>query len=124
MRLGSRATVLQTMNCITAKLYQKEVYVEERHRHRWGGWGGRLLLGRRLLGRLGWLGASRAAGAAGGEAVQPPPARCPAYPPAHPPRYEVNPELVPRLEEAGLMFVGKDETGAAPRLRRPACPTR
>jgi hypothetical protein len=36
MRLGARATVLQTMNCITAKLYQKETHVEERHRHRWG----------------------------------------------------------------------------------------
>lgn len=26
-------------------------------------------------------------------------------------RYEVNPDLVPRLEEAGLHFVGRDETG-------------
>lgn len=26
-------------------------------------------------------------------------------------RYEVNPTLVPSLEEAGLRFVGKDETG-------------
>lgn len=26
-------------------------------------------------------------------------------------RYEVNPDLVPRLEEQGLQFVGKDETG-------------
>ena len=26
-------------------------------------------------------------------------------------RYEVNPELVPALEEGGLRFVGKDETG-------------
>ncbi len=26
-------------------------------------------------------------------------------------RYEVNPDLVPVLEEAGLRFVGKDETG-------------
>jgi CTP synthase (UTP-ammonia lyase) len=26
-------------------------------------------------------------------------------------RYEVNPEMVPQLEAAGLMFVGKDETG-------------
>jgi len=60
MRLGARRTVLQTMNCITAKLYQKEHYIDERHRH----------------------------------------------------RYEVNPELVGRLEEAGLIFVGKDETGA------------
>lgn len=25
--------------------------------------------------------------------------------------YEVNPELVPRLEAAGLRFVGKDDTG-------------
>lgn len=59
MRLGARRTVLQTMNCITAKLYQREHYIDERHRH----------------------------------------------------RYEVNPEMVPKLEQAGLMFVGKDETG-------------
>ena len=59
MRLGARRTVLQTINCITAKLYQKERHIDERHRH----------------------------------------------------RYEVNPEMVPRLEEAGLIFVGKDETG-------------
>ena len=26
-------------------------------------------------------------------------------------RYEVNPQLVPRLEEAGLLFSGKDESG-------------
>jgi hypothetical protein len=39
MRLGARRTVLQTMNCITAKLYQREHYIDERHRHRWGGGG-------------------------------------------------------------------------------------
>lgn len=59
MRLGSRRTILQTVDCISAKLYQTEQYVDERHRH----------------------------------------------------RYEVNPELVPQFEEAGLRFVGKDETG-------------
>ncbi|GAB4823125.1 hypothetical protein N2152v2_010171 [Parachlorella kessleri] len=59
MRLGSRRTLLQTVDCISAKLYQKEEYVDERHRH----------------------------------------------------RYEVNPELVPLLEEHGLRFVGRDETG-------------
>uniref|UniRef100_A0A7S0RRZ8 CTP synthase n=1 Tax=Chlamydomonas leiostraca TaxID=1034604 RepID=A0A7S0RRZ8_9CHLO len=59
MRLGARRTVLQTVSCLSAKLYQKEMYIDERHRH----------------------------------------------------RYEVNPELVPRLEEQGLMFVGRDETG-------------
>jgi len=59
MRLGARRTVLQTVSCITAKLYQKEMYVDERHRH----------------------------------------------------RYEVNPELVPKLEEKGMHFVGRDETG-------------
>lgn len=26
-------------------------------------------------------------------------------------RYEVNPDIVPKLEEAGLQFVGRDETG-------------
>ena len=31
--------------------------------------------------------------------------------PPPPPRYEVNPDLVPRMEEAGLMFVGRDESG-------------
>eukprot|EP00889_Picochlorum_renovo_P002408 jgi/Picre1/29438/NNA_004826.t1 len=59
MRLGTRRTVLQTVECIAAKLYQTEQYIDERHRH----------------------------------------------------RYEVNPELVPQLEEGGLRFVGRDETG-------------
>lgn len=59
MRLGARRTVLQTVTCMSAKLYQKEEYIDERHRH----------------------------------------------------RYEVNPDLVPRLEGAGLQFVGRDETG-------------
>lgn len=40
MRLGARRTVLQTINCITAKLYQKEHYIDERHRHRCGTRGG------------------------------------------------------------------------------------
>ena len=35
MRLGARRTLLQTMNCMSAKLYQREAYVDERHRHRW-----------------------------------------------------------------------------------------
>lgn len=26
-------------------------------------------------------------------------------------RYEVNPEMVSKIEEKGLLFVGKDETG-------------
>ena len=59
MRLGTRRTVLETVDCIAAKLYQAERYIDERHRH----------------------------------------------------RYEVNPTLVPQMEEAGLRFVGKDETG-------------
>ncbi|KAL8259154.1 hypothetical protein R6Q59_027107 [Mikania micrantha] len=59
MRLGSRRTLLQTANCITAKLYHNPDYVDERHRH----------------------------------------------------RYEVNPEVVGDLEQTGLRFVGKDESG-------------
>jgi len=59
MRLGSRKTMLQKVDCITAKLYQQEQFIEERHRH----------------------------------------------------RYEVNPEMVPQLEEQGLRFVGIDESG-------------
>ncbi|GAA0142854.1 hypothetical protein Leryth_009008 [Lithospermum erythrorhizon] len=59
MRLGSRRTLFQTPDCVTAKLYQNSEYVDERHRH----------------------------------------------------RYEVNPEVVGMLENAGLKFVGKDETG-------------
>ena len=59
MRLGSRTTVFQTVDCIAAKLYQRETSIDERHRH----------------------------------------------------RYEVNPEMVPALEEAGCRFVGRDETG-------------
>lgn len=35
MRLGARRTVLQSVNCLTAKLYQKERFIDERHRHRW-----------------------------------------------------------------------------------------
>lgn len=58
MRLGSRRTMFQTVDCIAAKLYQRDEYVDERHRH----------------------------------------------------RYEVNPELVPQFEAAGLRFVGMDET--------------
>ncbi|KAM7495814.1 hypothetical protein LguiA_020228 [Lonicera macranthoides] len=59
MRLGSRRTLFQTSDCITAKLYCNLEYVDERHRH----------------------------------------------------RYEVNPEMVGILEEAGLKFVGRDESG-------------
>lgn len=59
MRLGSRRTLFQTPDCLTAKLYHNSEYVDERHRH----------------------------------------------------RYEVNPDLVSTLEESGLKFVGKDETG-------------
>lgn len=58
MRLGSRRTHFRSGDCITAKLYKKADYVDERHRH----------------------------------------------------RYEVNPDMVEKLEQAGLMFVGKDET--------------
>ena len=36
MRLGARRTVLQTVDCIAAKLYQSEQYIDERHRHRCG----------------------------------------------------------------------------------------
>lgn len=59
MRLGSRRTLFQTPDCITAKLYHNSEYVDERHRH----------------------------------------------------RYEVNPHMVGVLEEGGLKFVGKDESG-------------
>jgi len=35
MRLGARKTLFQTTDCITAKLYQKEKFIDERHRHRY-----------------------------------------------------------------------------------------
>ncbi|KAK6135053.1 hypothetical protein DH2020_031200 [Rehmannia glutinosa] len=35
MRLGSRKTLLQTPDCLTAKLYHNSEYVDERHRHRY-----------------------------------------------------------------------------------------
>ena len=35
MRLGTRRTILQTVDCIAAKLYQAEQYIDERHRHRY-----------------------------------------------------------------------------------------
>ncbi|KAJ6943898.1 CTP synthase-like [Populus alba x Populus x berolinensis] len=59
MRLGSRRTYFQVMDCKSAKLYGNRGYIDERHRH----------------------------------------------------RYEVNPDMVSRLEDAGLSFTGKDETG-------------
>ncbi|KAJ6341455.1 hypothetical protein OIU78_009594 [Salix suchowensis] len=59
MRLGSRRTYFQVMDCKSAKLYGNRGFVDERHRH----------------------------------------------------RYEVNPDMVSTLEDAGLSFTGKDETG-------------
>ncbi|KAJ8749417.1 hypothetical protein K2173_025461 [Erythroxylum novogranatense] len=35
MRLGSRKTLLQTPDCITARLYGNAEYIDERHRHRY-----------------------------------------------------------------------------------------
>eukprot|EP00884_Botryococcus_braunii_P010445 jgi/Botrbrau1/19401/Bobra.0338s0029.1 len=35
MRLGTRRTLLETVDCITAKLYQVEQHIDERHRHRY-----------------------------------------------------------------------------------------
>jgi len=35
MRLGVRRTHLQTVDCLAAKLYQKEQHIDERHRHRY-----------------------------------------------------------------------------------------
>ncbi|KAL8527264.1 hypothetical protein ACS0TY_005222 [Phlomoides rotata] len=35
MRLGSRRTLLQSRDCLTAKLYHSSDYVDERHRHRY-----------------------------------------------------------------------------------------
>ncbi|XP_023554299.1 CTP synthase isoform X1 [Cucurbita pepo subsp. pepo] len=59
MRLGSRRTYFNVMDCKSAKLYGNVKFVDERHRH----------------------------------------------------RYEVNPDMVCQLENAGLSFVGSDETG-------------
>ncbi|XVF46100.1 hypothetical protein PTKIN_Ptkin02bG0261100 [Pterospermum kingtungense] len=59
MRLGSRRTYFQTMDCKSVKLYGNRKFIDERHRH----------------------------------------------------RYEVNPDMVALLENAGLSFTGKDETG-------------
>ncbi|XP_031094924.1 CTP synthase-like isoform X1 [Ipomoea triloba] len=60
MRLGSRRTYFQDLDCISAKLYGNKKSIDERHRH----------------------------------------------------RYEVNPEMVEQLEDAGLRFTGKDESGS------------
>ena len=35
MRLGVRRTQLQTVDCLAAKLYQREAHIDERHRHRY-----------------------------------------------------------------------------------------
>jgi CTP synthase len=91
MRLGSRRTVLQTIDCIAAKLYQAEQYIDERHRHRFV-----------IMVLVGIVYQNLSLDSK----------------PCHPfytnismSRYEVNPELVPQFEAAGLRFVGKDETG-------------
>lgn len=34
MRLGARRTVLQTVDCLAARLYRAEAHIDERHRHR------------------------------------------------------------------------------------------
>ncbi|XP_028547540.1 CTP synthase-like isoform X2 [Dendrobium catenatum] len=59
MRLGSRRTYFRVSDCISAQLYGKADYIDERHRH----------------------------------------------------RYEINPDMIKELEGAGLVFVGRDETG-------------
>ncbi|EPS59018.1 hypothetical protein M569_15791, partial [Genlisea aurea] len=35
MRLGSRKTLLQSQDCLTAKLYHNSKHIDERHRHRY-----------------------------------------------------------------------------------------
>ena len=35
MRLGSRRTIFQTLECKTAKLYNSQQFIDERHRHRY-----------------------------------------------------------------------------------------
>ncbi|KAK4707418.1 hypothetical protein R3W88_033019 [Solanum pinnatisectum] len=59
MRLGSRRTYFKVADCKSAKLYENQSFIDERHRH----------------------------------------------------RYEVNPDMVQQLEDAGLSFTGKDESG-------------
>lgn len=63
MRLGGRRTVLQSVNCLTAKLYQKERFIDERHRHRCAREGSAMVLARLPAG---WLRAARRHGCARG----------------------------------------------------------
>lgn len=35
MRLGTRRTALETVDCVAAKLYQADQFIDERHRHRY-----------------------------------------------------------------------------------------
>ncbi|KAH9703509.1 CTP synthase [Citrus sinensis] len=100
MRLGSRRTLFQTPDCVTSKLYGDYFYIP----------------------------VDQSGGSYGHKVIIPPfgAAFCPAtcrqlvdlrYRNAeyvderHRHRYEVNPEVIGVLEEAGLKFVGKDETG-------------
>ncbi|KAH9768122.1 CTP synthase [Citrus sinensis] len=100
MRLGSRRTLFQTPDCVTSKLYGDYFYIP----------------------------VDQSGGSYGHKVIIPPfgAAFCPAtcrqlvdlrYRNAeyvderHRHRYEVNPEAIGVLEEAGLKFVGKDETG-------------
>ncbi|KAH1259859.1 CTP synthase [Glycine max] len=89
MRLGSRRTLLQTSNCITSKLYEygseiMNCVVENFNK---------LLICPHFMFLIARYGNS--------EYVDE----------RHRHRYEVNPDVIGTLEEAGLKFVGKDESG-------------
>lgn len=112
MRLGSRRTILETTDCVAAKLYQVEQFIDERYRHRCERACG---FGVRGGGPVAAGGSAvRANRASPGETIPlPVPSldHTPAWPPPRACRYEINPEYVQQLEEAGLRFVGRDEMG-------------
>lgn len=107
MRLGVRRTVLQTVDCIAAKLYQRESHIDERHRHRYEA---RACACRKHF----FLSAHRRASDSASLCRHSPDTTALAQPTPQPnpqPSFQVNPEMVPELEEVGCRFVGRDDTG-------------
>lgn len=118
MRLGARRTVLQTVDCIAAKLYQRENHIDERHRHRYEArcTTQRSAAQRRPRAPLAlsplssktsmwlWFWCTGSPHSNAPKCTQ----MHPSAPASNP---QVNPEMVPELEEVGCRFVGRDETG-------------
>jgi CTP synthase len=99
MRLGSRRTLLQTVDCTTAKLYQVDHHCSTWQPWRWCN--GSDQLGAWSINGFQWCFMLHRSLMMQREQY---------IDERHRHRYEVNPDLVEQLEQHGLRFVGKDET--------------